>query len=91
VSAYLEGVASRHGGQDVLVVTHGGVVMWSVYRVLGIPDNTKRRFPLSNGIVAVLERREAGFYLVSYGDLAFLQGRAEERDTSRVGDVPGRG
>jgi 2,3-bisphosphoglycerate-dependent phosphoglycerate mutase len=88
VSGFLQITAQKHAGQDVLVVTHGGVVMWAVYRTLGIPDGTPRRFPLTNGIVAVLEQRPAGFYLISYADLAFLQGQPEQRDTSRVNELP---
>lgn len=82
--AFLEETAAKHPGADTLIVTHGGVIARAVYRTLGIPDGTPRRFPLSNGIVAVLEQRPAGFYLISYADLSFLQGQPEQADTSRI-------
>jgi broad specificity phosphatase PhoE len=74
VSGFLRGLSEKHAGQDVLVVTHGGVICWTVYRVLGIMDGKPRRFSLANGIVAIVQWRADGFYLVSYVDLGLVVG-----------------
>jgi probable phosphoglycerate mutase len=82
--AALEAIAAAHVGVDVLVVTHGGVIARAIYQTLQIPDNIPRRFPLSNGIVAVIEARPTGMYLLSLADMSFLQGLPDAGDTSRV-------
>jgi 2,3-bisphosphoglycerate-dependent phosphoglycerate mutase len=84
IAGYLREISDRHGSQDVLVITHGGVILRAVYRALAIPDGTPRHFPLSNGIVAVLQWRADSFYLLSLADMNLLLGSAPSIDTARM-------
>lgn len=84
VSSELKTVAQRFPAQDVLIVTHGGVIKQIVYHILGIPKNHKRRFSLSNGITLVLETRTDGFHLLSLVDMALLVDHAVSPDTATV-------
>jgi 2,3-bisphosphoglycerate-dependent phosphoglycerate mutase len=85
VAAGLREISQRHAGQDVLVVTHGGVIARVVYRSLGIPDGTPRHFPLSNGIVAVVRWHEDHFHLLTLADLPFvLTGAPPAADTALI-------
>lgn len=80
----LRSLSGMYPGKDVLVVTHGGVIARAIFRVLGIEDGTPRRFPLSNGIVAVLQWRTDSFYLLSLAEMALLSGRAPAIDTATM-------
>lgn len=80
--AILDEISQAHPGQNVLVVTHGGVLARVLFRTLGIPDRHKRHFSLANGIVAVVEFRGDDLFLLSYADLGLLLGGNETGDTS---------
>lgn len=70
----LEAIAERHAGGRVLVVTHGGV-LGAVFRyVAGVPLESPRRFVLLNCSVNVVEKTDVGWNLVSWGDVAHLEG-----------------
>jgi probable phosphoglycerate mutase len=84
VSAALRQLSEQYPSQDVLVVTHGGVIARAVYRALGIEDGTPRRFPLANGIVAVLQWRAESFYLLSLADMGLLSGETAAIDTATM-------
>jgi broad specificity phosphatase PhoE len=73
---------------DILVVTHGGVMSRAVYRTLGIPDGTPRHFPLSNGIIAILEAYPAGFRLATLADFRLLAGHPPAHDTATMSPAP---
>jgi broad specificity phosphatase PhoE len=80
----LRELSTAYTGKDVLVVTHGGVISWAVYRILGIVAGVPRRFPLSNGIVAVVQWRVDAWYLLSLIDATLASGMGGgEADTSR--------
>ena len=84
ISGELRELSERYVGKDVVVVTHGGVIARVVYRVLGIPDGVPRHFPLSNGIVAVLQWRKDAWYLMTLMDLGLAMGEGGMGvDTSR--------
>lgn len=83
VSRQLAAIAKSHQG-DALVVSHGGVIKHTVCHVLGIPSGLPRRFPLSNGITAVLTLRADGFYLQSLLDIGLLAGQPEGVDTAQA-------
>lgn len=87
VRQVLEGISTENPGQDVLIVTHGGVMKHTVWHVLGLPDGAPRRFPLSNGITAILQQRSDGFYLLSLLDIAIIDGHASATDTAHA--IPG--
>ncbi|HVT79531.1 MAG TPA: histidine phosphatase family protein, partial [Phycisphaerae bacterium] len=81
-AAALRDISARHPASDVLVVTHGGVIGRVLFRTLGIPDSAPRRFPLSNGICAVIEPAGDSFYLLTLADLPLLAGRPPAPDTA---------
>jgi broad specificity phosphatase PhoE len=82
VSGFLQELSHRYPGQDLLVVTHGGVIARVVSRSLGIPEGSPRRFALSNGIVAVLEFRDPSFWLLSLADLPLIYSHEATPDTA---------
>jgi 2,3-bisphosphoglycerate-dependent phosphoglycerate mutase len=84
ISAELRRISAGNEGKDVMVVTHGGVISRLVYRVMGIPDGVPRRFPLSNGIVAIVQWRRDAWYLLTLMDLGLAMGEGGVAvDTSR--------
>lgn len=83
VSRQLTAIAKAHKG-DALVVSHGGVIKHTVCHVLGLPSGLPRRFPLSNGITAVLTLRADGFYLQSLLDIGLLAGQPQTVDTAQA-------
>ena len=83
VSRQLAAIAKSNQG-DALVVSHGGVIKHTVCHVLGLPSGLPRRFPLSNGITAVLTLRPDGFYLQSLLDIGLLTGQPQAVDTAQA-------
>jgi 2,3-bisphosphoglycerate-dependent phosphoglycerate mutase len=70
----IEEIALAHQGARVGVVTHGGV-LGAVFRfVLNIPLKAERNYVLLNCSLNRLEKKEDGWNLVSWGDVAHLQG-----------------
>jgi len=84
VSVFLRELSGKYADKDVLVVTHGGVISRAVYRILGIVEGTPRRFPLSNGIVAIVQWREDAFYLLSLVDMGLVIGEKPTVDTATM-------
>ena len=87
ISTVLRRIAATHAGEDVLIVTHGGVLSRAMFETLQIPDGSARRFPLSNSLVAILQWREPihAFYLLSLADLPLITGISPpEPDTATV-------
>jgi probable phosphoglycerate mutase len=80
----LDAMSSDRPGQDVLAVTHGGVLKHVVWHVLGLPAGAPRRFGLSNGLTAVLEKRGGDYYLLSLLDIEMLTGRPPTADTANA-------
>ena len=73
-SGALEEVASRNPGKKIGVVTHGGF-LGAIFRyVLNIPLDAERNFVLLNCSLNRLEKTESGWNLVSWGDVAHLEG-----------------
>ena len=73
-SGALEEVASRNPGKKIGVVTHGGF-LGAIFRyVLNIPLDAERNFVLLNCSLNRLKKTESGWNLVSWGDVAHLEG-----------------
>jgi broad specificity phosphatase PhoE len=89
-SAALQRISDRFPDQDVVVVTHGGVMARAVYRVLEIDDRKPRRFALSNGIVVVLQQREGDFHLLSLVDVPLIFENQPSIDTATMSQIPGK-
>jgi len=75
-SQALEDIANKHPGKKIGVVTHGGV-LGAIFRyVLQIPLEAERNFVLLNCSINRLEKTNGGWNLVSWGDIAHLDGLA---------------
>ena len=85
LGAELEWISTRHAGEDVLVVSHGGVIRQMVWETLGIKRGHRRRFALSNGITLVVEIRKDGPFLLSLVDMALLVDHRVTLDTATAG------
>lgn len=91
VQRALREISDAHAGPDpgdYLVITHGGVLKHTVCHTLGIPPQTPRRFPISNGMTVVLQQRQEYFYLLSLLDIDLVTGREPAADTSASTAVP---
>ncbi len=86
VSALLEKISTDHAGTDVLAVSHGGVIKHVVWHILGLPAGAPRRFPLTNGLIVIVEPRKDGWYLTGLFDAGVLSGKVAE-DTARTPSV----
>lgn len=80
----LDTMSNAAPGNDVLAVTHGGVLKHIIWHVLGLPAGAPRRFGLSNGLTAVLEKRGENYYLISLLDIEMLMGRPSSADTANA-------
>ena len=66
------GLASRHSGQRVVVVTHGGVLD-ALYRfVTATPLNRPRDFPIFNASINVVRLTDARWSVERWGDISHL-------------------
>lgn len=84
VMGYLMRLFAIHADGDVLVVSHGGVLHQAVTRVLGIPALSPRRYPLSNGMTAILTLKNATLTLGSLFDPGLLSTQRAANDTSSL-------
>ncbi len=82
--AVLDTMSDAERGNDVMAVTHGGVLKHVLWHVLGLPTGAPRRFGLSNGLTVVLEKRGSTYYLVSLLDIEMLTGRPPTADTANA-------
>jgi probable phosphoglycerate mutase len=88
LSATLRELSGRYVGDDVLVVTHGGIVARAVFHVLGIPADRPRRFSVANGIVAVLQWRGEVPHLLTLADMGLVTGGVAAADTATQAGPP---
>ena len=73
-SQALEEVSFRHSGKRIGLVTHGGF-LGAIFRyVLKIPLDAERNYVLLNCSVNRLEKTDKGWNLISWGDIAHLDG-----------------
>tara|TARA_B100000963_G_scaffold211843_1_gene184595 strand:+ start:7899 stop:8537 length:639 start_codon:yes stop_codon:yes gene_type:complete len=73
-SQALEDVSFRHSGKRIGLVTHGGF-LGAIFRyVLKIPLDAERNYVLLNCSVNRLEKTDKGWNLISWGDVAHLDG-----------------
>ena len=71
--AFLDEIAERHHGEQVVAVTHGGVLSALLRHILGIPQETHRRFHLRNTSLHTINRNEKGDWWVELlGDARHL-------------------
>jgi probable phosphoglycerate mutase len=69
----IEELAQKYRGGRIAVVTHGGV-LGAIFRyVLNIPLEAERNFVLLNCSINRIEKKESGWHLISWGDVAHLK------------------
>ena len=68
-------VASRHPGQTVVAVTHGGFLTGFLGFVLGMPFSSGRRFRKENTGFNAFEYLEPNWYLQTWNDVSHLDGK----------------
>jgi probable phosphoglycerate mutase len=80
--AYLNELAEKHRGEQIVVVTHGGVVSGFFRHTLEIPLEAPRRFEFVNAGLNVFARDEASWLLLTWGDVSHLspEGTSEGDD-----------
>ena len=79
--AYLNELAAKHQGEQIVVVTHGGVVSGFFRHTLEIPLEAPRRFEFVNAGLNVFAREEENWLLLTWGDVSHLApGAASEGD-----------
>jgi 2,3-bisphosphoglycerate-dependent phosphoglycerate mutase len=82
VTRTMELLASRHPGEQIVVVAHGGVLD-ALYRVAtGQEVNSPRTWELPNGAINRLLWTPQGFTLVGWSDTQHLDNEAADEDTS---------
>ena len=72
VLACLEELALRHGGERLVVVTHGGVLGALVRHTLGLPLQAPRRFSRFNGSWNLFSFERGNWFLDTWGDVSHL-------------------
>jgi probable phosphoglycerate mutase len=79
--AYLNDLAGKHRGEQIVVVTHGGVVSGFFRHTLAIPLDAPRRFEFVNAGLNLFVREEDDWILLTWGDVSHLApGAASEGD-----------
>jgi len=79
--AYLNGLARKHTGETIVVVTHGGVVSGFFRHTLSIALDAPRRFEFVNAGLNVFIHEEQNWFLLTWGDISHLApGAASEGD-----------
>lgn len=79
--SFLDGLAQRHQGETIVVVTHGGVVSGFFRHTLAIPLEAPRRFEFVNAGLNVFAREDDAWMLLTWGDISHLApGAASEGD-----------
>ena len=74
-------LAARHQGEQIVVVTHGGVVSGFFRHTLEISLEAPRRFEFVNAGINVFVREEDNWMLLTWGDVSHLApGAASEGD-----------
>lgn len=87
----LEWVVARHGGQTVLLVSHGAAIRSLVAHVLGASLAQMHRLEIGgNTALSLISAGNRGLRLVSYNDTAHLDGAGFAIATAERLESPGR-
>jgi len=77
----LNDLASKHQGEQIVVVTHGGVVSGFFRHTLEISLEAPRRFEFVNAGINVFAHEDGNWMLLTWGDVSHLApGAASEGD-----------
>ncbi len=69
---YLNQLAEKHRGEQIVVVTHGGVVSGFFRHTLSIPLDAPRRFEFVNAGLNVFAQEDNNWMLLTWGDVSHL-------------------
>lgn len=78
VNAALTQIARHHRGQQVLVVTHGGVLDIAHRLAAGKPLDSQRDFTIPNAALNWIEHEAGGWRLIAWGDESHLLAALDE-------------
>ena len=79
--SYLNELAAKHQGEQIVVVTHGGVVSGFFRHTLEISLAAPRRFEFVNAGLNIFAHEEGNWMLLTWGDVSHLApGAASEGD-----------
>jgi len=78
----LDGIAQRHGGEQVLVVTHGGVLDIAHRLATGKPLDAARDFAIPNAALNWIEHDGESWHLLAWAVQDHLDGALDELPTS---------
>ena len=73
-SLAIDTLANEHPGKKIVAVTHGGVLGAVFRKVLKISLGAERNFLLLNCSINRIQKSQTNWNLVSWGDVAHLQG-----------------
>ncbi|MCP3060671.1 histidine phosphatase family protein [Myxococcus sp. K38C18041901] len=76
-------VGTRHAGERVVVVMHGGVLSSFFRHSLGIPPATPRAFSVLNACWNQFDYHQGAFRLVTWGDITHLQELSADDSSAR--------
>lgn len=71
--AALEDLVRRHPGEQIAIVTHGGVLSGMLRHALGIPPGAPRRFARPNGSWNVFGCENGRWFVETWGDIGHLE------------------
>ena len=74
IVACIEEIASRHPGERIVIVAHGGALRSLFYRTLGLPLSAPRAFKLLNASVNRFYFLDGRWKLATWGDVSHLGG-----------------
>lgn len=72
-------IADAHPGEEVAVVTHGGVVAAFLTLVMGLPSGPRPPVRTLNGGISTFERWGDKWKLITWGSIAHLEGHVSAR------------
>lgn len=78
ILAAMDGLTTRHAGQNVLIFTHGGVLDVVNRAATGRALNLPRDFILPNAALNWVERDDKGWRLISWADCGHLNRALDE-------------
>jgi 2,3-bisphosphoglycerate-dependent phosphoglycerate mutase len=81
VTTTLAQIAARHPGEQILIVSHGGMVSALLRHILGIPLSAPRRYRLKNtSITRITLDHDGQWFLDTFGDTSHLEGMVASHD-----------
>jgi len=73
VEAALDAILDRHPHEDVLVVTHGGVIQVALHRVIGRSSQGLFAFKIQNASISLIERSDGRSVIGGSNDIGHLE------------------